>query len=115
MENSKKFSKVAGHGDKFPDSWKQKDTIRAGGQLCFSLDGTRLEADVDMFNIAKGGINPFKRLAGIFGHFGEVLMPGKTDPYKVHNLLVKQKSAPSGVILDISKDSKALEKLTIEE
>ncbi len=114
MDADRKFSKVSGHGERFPDSWKQKDAVRGGGQISFSPDGTKIDADVDMFNIVRGGKNPFKRIAGIFGHIGEVLMPGKTDPYKVHNLLVRQKSAPSGIILDLPKDSKSLEKLISE-
>lgn len=115
MAKSKRFSKVKGHGEHFPDSFKQNDVTSAGGQLCFSPDGTSIEADVDMYNIARGGKNPLARLKGFMGHTGEVLMPGKTDPYKIRNMLVKQKAGPSGDLLELPDDSATLEKLVLED
>lgn len=100
VAQSDRFSGVPGHGAHFPDSFKQKDCLKAGGQMSFSADGTHVEPDIDMFNIAAG--NPFKKVAGALGHFGEVVTPGKTDPFKIHGMLKGQKEPCSAQVLEVS-------------
>ncbi|MBL8148548.1 MAG: hypothetical protein JNN15_01305 [Blastocatellia bacterium] len=106
-----RFSKAPGHGSEFPDSWKENEVAEAGGQTSFSKDGTRVDADIDQFNIKKKG-GGFAKIGSVIGHTGEFLIPGKTDPYKINNILVNdQNISVSSDIYDISKPKEA-EKFT---
>lgn len=93
---AKKFSSAPGHGEQFPTSFKQNDVKSGGGQFCFSPSATAVEFDIDMYNIAAR--NPFKKIVGAIGHAGEVLTPGKTDPYKIYNQLKGQDIQVSAVV-----------------
>jgi len=93
---SKRFSKAPGHGEHFPNSFKQNDVTSGGGQFCFSPNGTAVEFDIDMYNISAK--NPFKKIAGALGHAAEVLTPGKTDPFKVYEQLKGQKIVGSALV-----------------
>ncbi len=87
------FSSATGHGESFPDSWKQNKPPYAGAQLSFSRDGRFLEVDTDYSNI-KNRQDLISIVRGIFGHGIEVadnhFNKKKTDPYVVYGMLTKR-------------------------
>jgi hypothetical protein len=66
------------HGDGMSDYGARQWVTREAMQVGFGPDG--LFVDVDRFGVKTD-------VVGIFGHLGEILTPGKTDPFKVGKAL----------------------------
>jgi RHS repeat-associated protein len=96
------FSRAEGHGDSYPDSWKQNKPPYAGAQLSFSREGDSLEVDTDYSNI-KNRQDLVSIFRGVFGHAIEVgdnrLNNKKTNPYVVYRMLVKRNIEPNYTVV----------------
>ncbi len=80
-----RFSDAPGHPPSYPDSFKDNQPSKGNVQLSFSKDGRFGEVDTDLYNIKAKNLG--KKIIGAIGHAAEVLVPGKTDPYRVYEIL----------------------------